>query len=308
MPSRIFLTALELNVFGQLGSENLTVSEMAHRMKTDIRATEILLNALVGMKVLGKKKDTFSNVDGVRELLDPDSANYHGGVLRHSANLWDVWSHLTEVVKTGRSPQRQWTDEMRHDLAMAMAENAGGMAEKMARIVDFSEISHLLDLGGGPGSWTLALAGLYPNLQAVIFDKDSYALALAEQEIEKLKFDGRICVRKGDFMVEDLGSGYDAVFLSLILCLSGLRENAALLEKIYASLEEGGRLIIHDSFLNKSRTEPVSSAMFAVNMLVATPHGRTYAYGEIKGMLEEAGFKDVHRIPMERLHLAIGRK
>ena len=46
MPSRIFLTAMELGVFTQLGTQGRTASEMAKRLKTDERAMEILLNAL----------------------------------------------------------------------------------------------------------------------------------------------------------------------------------------------------------------------------------------------------------------------
>lgn len=308
MPSRIFLTALELGVFSHLGSEDLSAFEMADRINTDVRATEVLLNAMVGMNILEKKGDRYSNPPAVRKLLDPASDDYRGGGLYHTANLWHAWSFLTEVVKRGRPAQRDWTPGMSSDLAMAMADNMGGLAEQMTKVVDFSNIHRLLDLGGGPGSLVFGLARMNPNLHGVIFDKDVYALGMAEKGIKEMKLMGRVQVRKGDFLVEDIGKGYDAVFMSFILCLFGLEENALLIEKIYAALEDGGRVIIREALLDESRNGPVFSAMFAVNMLVTTPNGHTYTYAEIKDLLKDGGFKDIYRIPMQGTALTIGRK
>ncbi|MBN1848682.1 MAG: methyltransferase domain-containing protein [Deltaproteobacteria bacterium] len=308
MPSRIFLTALELDVFGHLGSEALSAHDIAYRMRTDVRATELLLNALVGMKILNKNNGLYSIPDPSRDLLDSNNSNYYGGTLLHSANLWSAWSHLTEVVKNGWPPPRRWTPEMSCDLAISLAGDIEGVVAKMAMVLDCSSIKRLLDLGGGSGSFAIELANLYKSIQAVIYDNDSEALSMAMQKIENLKLIQRVQVRKGDFMIDELGDGYDMISLSFILCLFNLKENTFLLKKVYAALEEGGRVIIRDAFLDDSHTSPVHSAVFAINMLVATLHGRAYAYSEIKDLLEGAGFKDVYKIPIKGLDLAVGRK
>ena len=45
MPSRIFLTALELDVFGYLGKDRLNASQLAQKMSTDERAKTQSLSA-----------------------------------------------------------------------------------------------------------------------------------------------------------------------------------------------------------------------------------------------------------------------
>ena len=67
----------------------------------------------------------------------------------------------------------------------------------------------MLDLGGGPGSYALALARRYPDTEAVIFDRDDRALNMAREEIEKQKLERRVSLKKGDFFVDDLGNDYD---------------------------------------------------------------------------------------------------
>ncbi len=47
---------------------------------------------------------------------------------------------------------------------------AKGVAERVAQTVDLSGLTRLLDLGGGPGSYAIALAKKYPALEAVVFD------------------------------------------------------------------------------------------------------------------------------------------
>lgn len=55
MSSRIFLTAIELNIFKELFGLELTASDLTKRIGTDESTTEILLNALVGMGLLQKE-------------------------------------------------------------------------------------------------------------------------------------------------------------------------------------------------------------------------------------------------------------
>ena len=55
------------------------------------------------------------------------------------------------------------------------------------------------------------------------------------------------------------------------------------------SLEPGGDSD-HDVFVDASRTRPASGALFAVNMLVNTPGGGTFTFGEMRDDLTSVGF------------------
>ena len=60
MPSRVILTALELDVFSAIAS-GASADQVAHNIHADPRATEMLLNALVSWKLLDKTNGTFFN-------------------------------------------------------------------------------------------------------------------------------------------------------------------------------------------------------------------------------------------------------
>ena len=45
--------------------------------------------------------------------------------------------------------------------------------------------------------------------------------------------------------------------------------------------------------MNEDRTSPAFGALFAVNLLLHSAAGRCYTFGEVKGWLAEAGFRDL---------------
>ena len=57
--SRIFHSALELGVFQEIGSRKLPASLIAEKIGGDERAVEILLNALVSLRLLSKENGEF---------------------------------------------------------------------------------------------------------------------------------------------------------------------------------------------------------------------------------------------------------
>ena len=66
-----------------------------------------------------------------------------------------------------------------------------------------------------------------------------------------------------------------------------------LFRRAFSALDAGGRILIRDVVMEKSRVRPAMGALFAVNMLVATPGGGTYTFGEYREDLQKAGFPRV---------------
>ena len=307
MASRIFLTALELSVFEQLGTRQLTAAQIAQELKADAKAMEVLLNALAGMRLLKKQDNMFTNCKESEDLLIPSSPNYRGGAFHHIANLWASWSHLTETVKSGQTLNRRWTNKMKLDLSLIMQEQAKVRADKLARVIDCSNAARMLDIGGGPGAYAVAFARCCPNLKIDCFDRDNQALKLAGEEIARHGLADRVSLKKGDFFTDEIGSDYDLVLLSSIVCLFGEDENILLFSKVKKALKDGGRAVVWDVLLDEQKTQPSFAAIFAVNMLVNTRHGRLYNISEIKDLLGRAGFKDIFIIPVSSSTAIVGR-
>ena len=91
MPSRVILTALELNVFTALG-EGCNAQELAKRISGDPRATEMLLNALVSLGLLEGEWQLPQHRAGGAAFAEgsPDSARQ---AQLHTANMWKRWSY-----------------------------------------------------------------------------------------------------------------------------------------------------------------------------------------------------------------------
>ncbi|MCA9481020.1 MAG: hypothetical protein KC545_11770, partial [Nitrospira sp.] len=59
--TKILLTAVSLDVFSVLQGGSFTVNQVAEKMSVNARALELLMNALVAMRILNHSGKEFSN-------------------------------------------------------------------------------------------------------------------------------------------------------------------------------------------------------------------------------------------------------
>lgn len=298
MPSRILLTAVELGIFSALGDDEKTSSQLALELDTDERATDRLMNALVALDLLKKEGHYFSNTPDTRDYLVPGKPAYAGDALMHAVNMWDNWSTLTESVMAGTSILRREGEMLAawaKPFIAAMHYNAQGRAEEVAHLLDLEGANRMLDVGGGSGAYSIAFCRQYPHLQSVVFDLPE-VLPLTKQYIQEAGMSVRINTIAGDYTADDLGCGFDMVFLSAIIHINSPQTNIELFNRCRCALEPGGRIVIQDFIMDPNRTTPPFGALFALNMLVATNEGDTYTQQEVEDWLSQTGFTDFRRI------------
>jgi len=293
MPSRVILTAIELDVFTAL-SEGCDAKELAKRISTEPRATELLLNALASLGLLRKEGGVFRNtVQSSRFLAEgsPDSARQ---AQLHTANMWKRWSHLTDSVKTGMPAPRE--DESAGTFIAAMDHSARGRVRAVVQAAGLNGARRMLDLGGGSGAYSIAFAKASPELHSEIIDLDD-VVQIAREHVAKAGLTDRITVRSGDMLSIDLpAQSYDFVLLSSICHMFSPEENRTLFSRVRGALTPGGRIAIADFIVDPDKASPRSAALFALNMLVATRGGATYSQPEYESWLTAAGFGEVKRI------------
>ncbi len=107
--------------------------------------------------------------------------------------------------------------------------------------------------------------------------------------IDKANLGQSVVTVAGDYLSDDLGSGFDLVLMSAIIHINNPEENRILIKKGADALSPGGQLVIMDHLMSEDRTEPLQGAVFAINMLVGTKHGDTYTRDEIGGWMKAAG-------------------
>ncbi len=295
MPSRAVLTALELDVFTALG-EGASAKELAREIHADPRATEMLLNLLVSLKLLQKNDGRFTNAPVSRRYFVKGARDNARPALLHIANLWRRWSTLTAAVQAGTAVERGSQDGDWLDCFIAaMDHNARERAPHVLRAVGASGIRRMLDLGGGSGAYSIAFARANQQLRAEILDV-AEVLPLTQEFIRQAGLQDRVSTRAGDMLTAELGTGYDLVLLLAICHMFSPEENQRLFERACRALAPKGRLAIQDFILDADKTSPRFAALFSLNMLVGTRAGADYSEPEYTGWLRRAGFAEVQRI------------
>ncbi len=299
--SRILLSAVELDLFTHIEEDGTTGHQLATRLDLNEHACERLLNGLVSLGFLTKEDPLFFNTPGSATYLSRNSPEFLGGLM-HSNHLWDTWSHLTEVVRTGIPAHREEIndrgDEWLRAFIHAMHDRAKKQAPFQLSGIDLSGIQTMLDVGGGSGAYAMEFINRKSDIIATVFDLP-HVVPITRDFILKEGYTDRITTFTGDYTSDDLPTGFDLVFLSAVLHSNSLEVNQTLINKCYNALHQNGRIVIQDWIMNNERTEPASGAIFAVNMLVGTEAGDCYTEQEVTAMLQAAGFRQVSRREFE---------
>jgi len=290
---------VKLNVFSIIGGLSLTGDEIAEGIEADPHGTKMLLDALTAMELIEKFDNRYANTPAALKYLSQDSPDYLGYMILHHHHLVDSWSQLSLAVKTG-SPVRDtgsWSEEERREnFLMGMYNNARLIAPKLVQEIDLTGRTHLLDLGGGPGTYAVHFCLRNPELKATVFDLPT-TKPFAEKVIDQFQVGEQVSFQGGDYLSDDISGTYDVVWLSHILHAEGPKDCRRILRKAVLALDRGGLIIVHDFFLSESRTAPLFPALFSLNMLLRTDSGQSYSEREIIEMLSGVGIEKIQRLP-----------
>ncbi|HHU14719.1 MAG: methyltransferase domain-containing protein [Kiritimatiellae bacterium] len=298
-PSCVIIAAAELDVFTILHARPMNAVQLAARIKGDLRAVIILLDALVALGFLTKSTDTepvYRVPKAVAEVLTADGAQSMLGMVRHLGNCQRAWGQLASVVLRGkpavRRPSVLGADGDLASFIQAMHEVSDPVATPLVASLGKLTFTHLLDLGGASGTWTIPFLQLNPDACATIMDRPD-VIPMAKRRMRQAGLTRRVRLFPGDFMKNALPKGADLAWVSAIVHQNSREQNRKLFAKVFAALEPGGQILIRDVFVDASRTRPASGALFAVNMLVNTPGGGTFTFGEMRDDLTSVGFSKV---------------
>ena len=295
-PSCVVIAGAELDVFTILHAKPMTVAQLASRVKGDLRATAVLLDALAALRLLEKSSDPkplYRVPAPVAEILTETGSKSMVGMVRHLGNCLRNWGQLASVVKSGKPavcrPSVRGAGGDLVSFIQAMNEISEPVAMPLIRSLGSLRFTHLLDLGGASGTWTIPFLRLNPKARATIFDRPD-VIPMARRMMKKVGLAKRVRLVAGSFYSDIMPTGADLAWVSAIVHQNTRAQNRAMFAKVFSALVPDGRILIRDIVMDGSRTRPATGALFAVNMLVATPGGGTFTFGELKEDLSSAGF------------------
>jgi len=299
MPCRLLLTGAELDIFTMVGSTPLTAEEATEKLNGSLRGMTILLDALAALGFLIKKDGRYETEPSIAPLLSSRGSESVLPMIRHAAHIWRSWSRLTEIARNEYVQDKEEEPKMdRGDMEAfigAMHVIAARSAPEVVAALNPGEARSLIDVGGGSGTYTLAFLKACPEMKASLFDRPP-VIEMARKRVKEAEMMDRVTLIPGDYRKDDLPTGHDLGFVSAVIHQNSHEENLDLYKKIFRALDSGGRIVIRDHVMAPDRTRPVGGALFAVNMLVNTPGGRTWTYEEIEQGLADAGFTEVKQI------------
>jgi len=180
-------------------------------------------------------------------------------------------------------------------LTLALAGRARNVAPVLAERAGLDQTRCLLDVGGGTGIYSIAALKRHPGLHAIVWDRPE-VLKVAREMASQFGVADRLECRAGDMFHDPVPTQADTILLSNILHDWDVPECEALVGRCASALPAGGRLLIHDVFLNDALDGPLPIALYSAALFRLT-EGRAYSAKEYRAWLRAAGLEPGTVVP-----------
>ena len=294
--ARLVMAGVANGTFEALADTPRTADEVAAACGMAPRGARALLEALAALGLLERCGAAVVATPEAKNVLTEKGERSRRHTVLH--DLWHtgLWTRLEESLASGdrladRSDDPFFTrpDVLARffpNLARAMAETSRDDARAFADELVLPPHARVLDLGGGLGNFSEAIAARHPDAEVELFDQPA-VIAEATRQL-----DPRVEVNAGDFLRDPLdpsGQRFHRVILSRVLM--GLDDVRAveLLRRVHAVLRPRGVVDVLELRRGEGAAGRVA-ALLDVDMLLLTG-GAVRRAEELRALLAAAGFR-----------------
>lgn len=300
MASKHLFAASELGIFEALGEGPVDLAGLAARTGLAPRTARISVDAMAALGLVERQGERYAN--------SPVSAAFLAGAtpadMRPLLKFWDqlsypVWTDLAGALGRGR-PSREIfeIDEALVPIMSAgIAAATSAACHALPRVAGLPQASRVLDIGGGTGSWSIALAAADPTLNATVFEIADVA-RVAQAELGRTPYADRVEVRAGDVLTDELPIGYDAFLVANLVHYFTPETNQLILSRIRAGAEPGARLLIADFWTDPTHSQPLPAALMAGEFAIHVNDGDVYSVEEGAEWLTRTGWRLTGHTPL----------
>jgi SAM-dependent methyltransferase len=289
---------VRLGLFDALGHRPRTEEELRAHLGVRERPLRSLLAALSGMRFVERgPDDRYALADDVADYLVRGKPGWLGGLIDLEIEHFLSPAALLDAMTADRPRVYGETDpweaheadpEAARRFTAAMHSVSERPAAGLAEVVDFSGVKRLLDVGGGSGALSIAIARAWPSIECVIWDLD-VVCGIAREYVQRAGLSSRVSAATGNMFTESYPPGFDAVLLSQILHDWPEEKGLALLRKAHAALPPGGTVLIHEKLVDDDGRGPRANALVNLDMLLWT-EGQQFTLAQLQALLTAAGF------------------
>jgi len=288
-----------LDLFTRLAAGPATRDELCAELAIHRRPTEAMLSLALANGLLSRGTDgRLATTPLAEEFLvagSPfDMRAYYASVADKPgvADFLRVLRSGRPAAWPGEEAEADWhaamqTEAFAEAFTAAMDCRGRVLAPALAAAVDLAGHEHLLDIGGGSGVYAIGCVEADEALTATILEAPPVD-RIAERTVAAAGLTGRIAVETIDMFTGDWPGDADLHLFSNVLHDWDEPECLALLSKSSRSLAPGGRIVVHDMFLDDRRDGPLWAAEYSA-LLVTVTQGRLYSVGEVTAWLAACG-------------------
>jgi hypothetical protein len=275
MASKNLFVANEIGLFAHLGEGSATIEELATRCEVPRRTLRILADAMVALGLLERAGDHYSNTPATATFLSGGPADL-GPFLRMADQLlYPRWLKLEQAIRTDERVfgELDFTEHEQQLFSEGVEAASAGHAQALAATYDFSPHQRLLDLGGGTGSFLIAVLGRYPQLNGTLFELPA-AAAVARKRLAGEPTADRIEIATGDLFSDSIPEGHDAIILSHVIHCFTRERNLELLERLRQHVPDHARLLLVDFWTDPTQPNHCSPPSWPASF--CSPSAATY--------------------------------
>lgn len=302
--SQILYAGVKLGIFDALRDGPKQAAAITHALNLDPDLTYRLLRALGSLEILAEDVEQTFSLSQTGDLLRSDHPQTLGGValLEEGPEHYAIWKHLPAMIQDGK--QNAFVREfgrMAFDHAVvnpgyaevfdgAMSGFSRTQAEWVLEALqpyDFSQITHVCDVGGGQGYLLCQFLAKYSHLQGVVLERPEVIADPSRLWAQPMGLSDRCEYVAGDMFKAVPAS--DAYVLKLILHDWNDDECVQILQNLYKGALLGGRVFVMEQVIPDSST-PHFSKLFDIHMM-CWGTGRERTQDEFVQLLERAGWQ-----------------
>lgn len=295
----------ELGLFGILRETPLRADELATRLDLELHSVEAIAGVMTSLQFLSLVDDRYALAPVARTYLLADSPYYWGGMLRRvRENPIDcrklIGSLRAKKAKSSATLTEMWSAPVPPPealVAFTHAMHAHSFALALRVVASFA-LPHgvrVLDVAGGSGSYSIALAMNDPTARCTLLDLPPVC-EVARDYAARHGVADRIHTVAGNMFEDAWPAGHDAVFMADIFHDWDDVRCQRLASRAFAALAPGGKILLHEMLLAETKDGPRDAVAYSMIMVLIT-EGRQRSASELTRLLEDAGFVDVRIQP-----------
>lgn len=299
--ARSIMLALQLDCFEALADEAQTAAKLAERCQLEVRATEKLLDTLVGSGYLHATAGYYRLSTVARTWLLRDSPRSIRDFILFNFVQWNWLQRLDCFVRTGTSidihhemDDDQWVLYQRAMRCLARL----SAPEVVHTMPAFSPLrSHraieLLDIGGANGAYASAFCRRYADLRATILDLPE-AIAAAAPLLAEERLGNRLVLRRDDALTASLGQEtFDVIFIANLLHHFSASANQELTKRAALALRPGGYLIIQEGLREHPARAMNQFGSLGSLFFALTSAAGVWSFTEMATWQQDAGLRPI---------------